>query len=144
MFKNLINKYLRKILKQEQNDFRQEVLMKIYHIVKVFEINKDYSHISNENQFIKYIELTIKNTYIDYLKKRRRQEIFIEDLDVVEDKKDEISYYEDILTEEDKNFLNLFLKNGQALTEKEVGVILGISQQAVNKRKQKIYQKIAK
>lgn len=144
MFKNLINKYLRKILKQEQNDFRQEVLMKIYHIVKVFKINKDYSHISNENQFIKYIELTIKNTYIDYLKKRRRQEIFIEDLDVVEDKKDEISYDENILTEEDKNFLNLFSKNGQALTEKEVGVILGISQQAVNKRKQKIYQKIAK
>lgn len=143
-FKNLIQKYQKKIIKQEQKDFRQEILMKIHRIVKFFKISKNCSLPDNEKQFVKYIEVSIKNTYIDYLKKEKKQEILIEDEEKIEDKKDIKSYEEDILTEEDKKFLNLFLKNGQALTEKEVGKKLGISQQAVNKRKKKIYQKISK
>lgn len=102
MFKNLINKYQKKIKKQEQKDLRQEILMKIHHVVKFFKISQNCPLLDNEKQFVKYIEKTIKNTYIDYLKKRRRQETLIED------KKDIISYGQNILTEEDKKFLNLF------------------------------------
>lgn len=45
------------------------------------------------------------------------------------------------LNNEEKQLLLLFIKDGELLSEKEVGELLGISQQAVSKRIKKIIEK---
>ena len=63
------------------------------------------------------------------------------------------SYYSDInvckeielrnikMSEKDYNFIKLFHNDCKRMTETEVGRVLGISQQAVNKRKNRILKK---
>ncbi|MBQ8292407.1 MAG: sigma-70 family RNA polymerase sigma factor [Bacilli bacterium] len=124
---------------------QQEILMKIHRICLSFKIIKEVGLDDNENQFIKYIEVTIKNIYYDYLRKDR--DILIENLDLIKEEKN-VSNFEKLLfnelTEKEIDFLSLFIENGKLLTDQEVANKLGISQQAVNKKRLKIYRKVKK
>lgn len=121
------------------------MLMKIHNASSKFKINISNIEVNylldNEYQFIKYIEKTVHNCYIDFLRQLRRKVIL--NTNDIEDVKSEGNRNNYSLTNKERDFLNLFYKDGQALTEKEVAKKLGISQQAVSKRKRKIYQKIA-
>lgn len=57
----------------------------------------------------------------------------------VKDKKEIIDL--SILKKKEKDFIEKFIDNGKLLSERKVAKILGISQQAVNKRKKKIILK---
>ena len=119
------------------------------------EFISEYNYFYNENQFIKYINKSIKSTYIDFL---RTNSHYFYELNISIDKYDDFeynyntNYYEAFyniisnyeLSKEDIDFLKLFIEEKEILTEKNVGVKMGISQQAVNKRKRKIIDKINK
>ena len=108
----------------------------------------------NENQYIHYLSKTFRNIYIDYLKMNYYQ---MNNLLSSFDENIHIDYaltnnshnhlcnqVMDIKRELDKEdliFIELFVEDNKSLTEKEVGIKLGISQQAVNKRKKAIYKK---
>ena len=53
-----------------------------------------------------------------------------------------LEYNDKILNQKEIDFLNLFYEKEKILTEQQVADKLGITQQAVNKRKKKIYKKI--
>ena len=108
----------------------------------------------NENQYIHYLSKTFRNIYIDYLKMNYYQ---INNLLSSFDENIHINYaltnnshnhlYNQVMDikqefdKEDLLFIELFVEDNKILTEKEVGIKLGISQQAVNKRKKAIYKK---
>ena len=142
-FKYLIRKYLNKIDKQDKEDIKQEILIKIYNICLSFEILENISLIENENQFIKYIDVTIRNVYIDYLRTKENKETLIENIDILEDTKKDTLLFEG-LREEEIDFLNLFIEEGKLISEQKVGKKLGISQQAVHKKVVKIRNKMKK
>ena len=61
--------------------------MKIHNICSSFKILDNQILIDNEKQFIKYIDLTVRNVYIDYLRtKVENKETLIENTDSMEEK----------------------------------------------------------
>lgn len=172
-FDLLIKKYTKKVDKVDQEDIYQELLMKLFKIVKHFKIknyqvdetyyksfrntikDKSESHLEyvlfcNQNQFLKYLKVTFQNTINSYFRKQQENYIFdvIDDLDQIEDYCEfkQTSFKklieETSLSLKDKEFLSLFIENDKILTEQEVALKLKITQQAVNKRKNKILKKI--
>lgn len=165
VFDNLINKYVKLSKNKDFEDIKQELIMVLYKIIKHFKIKnheisqfylekfktkyqitkfdyKEFNLFCNENEFLKYVEVSFRNHLISYYRKQTKEECieFVEDL---EDYPDIISY-EDIkfeLNQQEMAFLSLFIENNHLLTEKEVAKKLGISQQAVSKRKNKIIKK---
>lgn len=108
-----------------------------------------YNLYCNQNEFIKYIRISLKNFLIDLKRKEQiNTKIIYQDLTLIDnyinDNKFKIEYTLN-LTNSQKEFVFLFIGNdGNILTDSQVAKKLGITQQAVNKRKQKIKKLINK
>lgn len=109
----------------------------------------EYILFNNENQFYRYIVKTLENVINSYYNQVKKDSVInytLNDLnlygeeyiDYVEDKKKKYFLIDD-LNEIEKKIVTLLSQN---YTEKEIGKKLSISQQAVNKRKKKIKEKI--
>lgn len=103
------------------------------------ELIYEYWMFCNEIQFVGYLNRVFNGKVSDYFRKRQREiysdiEIFFDSLNA------EPPFYlhARMLSDEDASFLKRFIRNGKILSEAEVGKQLGISQQAVNKRKKRI------
>lgn len=124
------------------------MLMKIHNICSSFKILDNQILIDNEKQFIKYIEVTVRNVYIDYLRNKvEDKEALIENTDSIEEKIEvynEKTLLFDGLTKEEIKLLNLFIENGKIISLKKVAEKIGISKQAVYKKIKKIRNKIKK
>ena len=142
-FKNLIKKYINKVEEKDREDIEQEILMKIYKICYQFKVTENLTKEDNENQFIKYITLTIKNTYIDYLRTKQSKLKLFENIDIKDERTDNSLLFDE-LTSDEMDFLYLFYEEGKIISEKKVAKKTGISQQAVHKRLVKIRNKIKK
>ena len=84
----------------------------------------EYNLFCNENQFRKYIDKTC-------LFIKDNQKLFAN-----------INVLEDILKKEEIDFISSFIEGGRILTQKEVASKLGISQQLVSYRFNKIKKKL--
>lgn len=96
----IINKHLKKLEKNNKDDLKQEILMSIFKVVNNFKINtlntdlsyidnfkekykneknynfeEEYYLFCNENQFRKYIDLLCKNKVIDFIRKKKQEDI---------------------------------------------------------------------
>lgn len=126
------------------------------HNKKIKIINEFYLFF-NENQFKKYINKICERTRIDFYRTYKiNEEIKIISLNSMNDDNDDLLnnlidpstlpksnfINSELLTIDDIDFLNLFLKNNKKITQSEVAEILGISQQAVSKRLNKIKNKL--
>ena len=132
---------MNKVEEKDREDIEQEILMKIYKICINFKIIDNIPLEENEKQFTKYIEKTIINVYYDYLRKKTRKK------KTKKPKKQKINLEYLIskgISNKDIEFLKLYYKDAKILTDKEVAKILNVSQQAVNKRRLRIYRKIEK
>lgn len=113
----------------------------------------------NENQFKNYINKICERTRIDFYRTYKiKDEIKIISLNLMNDDNDELLNHiidpstlpkrdlmnYEILTSEDINFLNVIYKDNIKLTQCEIAKMLGISQQAVSKRLNKIKNKLKK
>lgn len=95
----------------------------------------------NKNQFKKYISVVCKNKTIDFYRKNRikneKYKISLNTLDenneeyinkITGDSSDIISFINfDSIEKKDIDFLNIFFENNKRLTEKKVGIKLGLS-----------------
>lgn len=144
----MIKKYVNKVEEKDREDIEQEILMKIYKICINFKIIDNIPLEENEKQFTKYIEKTIINVYYDYLRKRMRKKKTIEKTEKIKKSKKQKINLEYLISKgisnKDIEFLKLYYKDAKILTDKEVAKILNVSQQAVNKRRLRIYRKIEK
>lgn len=115
----------------------------------------EYNLFCNENQFRKYIDKTclfIKCKYIrdneKHLNKVSLNTIVEENIELIDLVKDNqklfanINVLEDILKKEEIDFISSFIEGGRILTQKEVASKLGISQQLVSYRFNKIKKKL--
>ena len=156
---NVINKGLANVSQNDFEDLRQNILMKVHKVILNFNILiNDESDVSKIcAQFLKYISMAIQsvrnkfynNTYNfnNELVKLNKINPEGEELnELISDKsyEDECNYFLPKLSDEENNFLNLFIQGNVVLTEKEVANKLGLTQQAVHKRKKKIIEKINK
>lgn len=153
----------------EKDDLIQEILIKIYKYLKEFKINYkninynflpnfykkyrvedkyEYILFCNENQLIKYIKRICYTTKIDYIRKqveiKSLNEVTKDDNEIIDnviDKSTSVDLYqfENNLTKDEKKIAELIRKG---YTEREIGNVLGVSQQVVNRRKQKMIKKI--
>lgn len=116
--------------------------------------NYEYSLYCNEKQFNFYINqrfnFTVKNFFNRYISKDEEiislnsitsdtQELIDEIADV--DGSNIIAFDKFNISVNDEEFLKRFIQKGRLLTEMEVAKELGISQQAVHKRKKRIIEK---
>ena len=116
---------------------------------------QEYQYFCNEKQFIECLNKRLHSVYVDFFRKLSYEmSLEICNFDIEDDRNIEVRDKTEEYKEKDYELLKdygmsdkeiTFLKNfidGQCiLTEKEVGIKLGISQQAVNKRKKKIIEK---
>lgn len=153
----------------EKDDLIQEILIKIYKYLKEFKINYkninynflpnfykkyrvedkyEYILFCNENQLIKYIKRICYTTKIDCIRKKVEikslNEVTNDDNEIIDnviDKSTSVDIYqfENNLTKDEKKIAELIRKG---YTEREIGNVLGVSQQVVNRRKQKMIKKI--
>ena len=112
----------------------------------------------NENQFIKYLNKTFKTRIALFYRKNKEEfdanvislnspidenkELLDEIPDIQEDDKSPFDKYD--FTRDEIEFLNDFIEEGTVLTEAEVAKKLGKSQQAVNKKKNRLVKKYKK
>ena len=138
-------------------EFKSLDILKTNDIIKM--INEFYLF-CNQNQFKNYINKVLNNKLIDFIRTSKiDREIKIISLNIVNDYDGEELLYKipdtnsskiyseidySLLTNKEVEFLNLFYKDNEKLTEIEVANILGISQQAVSKRLIKIKNKLKK
>ncbi len=104
-------------------------------------LKNEFKYYCNEKQFLKYfnkiIDTTIKKYYRD--NKKHTNNLSINDnIDISSTSNVSLK---DIFLKKDYEFLFNFIENDTLLTEQEVAKKLGITQQAVNKRKKKICKK---
>lgn len=104
-------------------------------------LKNEFKYYCNEKQFLKYfnkiIDTTIKKYYRD--NKKHKNNLSINDnIDISSTSNISLK---DIFLKKDYEFLFNFIENDTLLTEQEVAKKLGITQQAVNKRKKKICKK---
>ncbi len=59
--KNVINKHLNKVERQYQDDLKQEILIKIYEIIKKFKIRNNYQNLEYMDNFIIEYEINFIN-----------------------------------------------------------------------------------
>lgn len=113
-----------------------------------------------ENKFKKYMKLALNRKVIDFIRKYKINfETKIISLNSVSENDEEELLYKiidksslinyqktdySLLSTKDIEFLDLFYVDNKKLTEKEVAKILGVSQQAVSKRLNKIKNKFKK
>ncbi|MEI3527379.1 MAG: hypothetical protein V8R15_04955 [Bacilli bacterium] len=116
---------------------------------------QEYQYFCNEKQFIECLNKRLHYVYVDFLR-RLSYEMSLEicNFDIGDDRNIEVrdkteeykeNDYELLknygLSDKEITFLKNFIDEQCILTEKEVGIKLGISQQAVHKRKKKIIEK---
>lgn len=116
---------------------------------------QEYQYFCNEKQFIECLNQRLHSVYVDFIR-RLNNEMSLEicSFDIEDDKNIEmrdrteeykennfelLKHYE--MGDKEITFLKNFIDGQSILTEKEVGIKLGISQQAVHKRKKKIVEK---
>ena len=85
IFSNLINKYVNKADVYDREDLKQEILIRIHIVLLKFKITETEK---DESQFKKYLEITIKNMYIDYKRKQKNKEILFNDENMIIKNKD--------------------------------------------------------
>lgn len=138
-------------------EFKSLDILKTNDIIKII---KEFYLFCNQNQFKNYINKVLNNKLIDFIRTNKiDKKIKIISLNIVNDYDDEELLYKipdtnsskiyseidySLLTNKEVEFLNLFYKDNEKLTEIEVANILGISQQAVSKRLIKIKNKLKK
>lgn len=104
----------------------------------------EYNLFCNQNQLLKYVKRSLLNFVIDIVRKneREKKKIILKDFRVIDNYEKEINFKKDPLeklTNSQKEFVFSFLdKDNNVLSERDVAKKLGITQQAVNKRKAKI------
>lgn len=166
----LIIKKLRK-REVEDEDIYQDIVIKIEKVMLKFVFKNHNCHIKhilfminyeentlllfyiynlyiNELELYKFINKTIDNHINDYFRSRKIRKK--ENTNFLKNKDDNIilllvnkyKYSHDPKIIKMITFLQNFILKDQTRTEKEVGIILGISQQAVNKRKKKYIDKL--
>lgn len=115
------------------------------------ELILELSYFCNENQFINYINKSINSAFVNFVRNKKLEyNINIKRERRKKNKIEEVNYLELLdqlflkynLLDEEKKFLKMFIENNKLISEKTVGRKLGISQQAVNKRKKKITNKL--
>ncbi|MBQ8293426.1 MAG: sigma-70 family RNA polymerase sigma factor [Bacilli bacterium] len=157
-FNNLINKIKRKLNNQSDiEDLEQELLLKIHKVILMFKFQnqvdnkyiseylkiyqefneKDYVMFSNERQFVSYLEKALIRCYIDFKRKKPIENYIIDEIPDQSETKEEIKY-----TKSEKLLMEIIGNNQQKLTNEKIGQLLGISRQAVSKKKKKIFEKI--
>ena len=82
IFENLINKYVNKAEIEDRDDLKQEMLMKIHIVLLKFKI---YDYEKDESEFKKYLEVTIRNVFIDYKRKLKKKETLFSDENIIVD-----------------------------------------------------------
>ena len=82
IFENLINKYVNKAEIEDRDDLKQEMLMKIHIVLLKFKI---YDYEKDESEFKKYLEVTIRNVFIDYKRKLKKKEVLFSDENIIVD-----------------------------------------------------------
>ena len=82
IFENLINKYVNKAEIEDRDDLKQEMLMKIHIVLLKFKI---YDYEKDESEFKKYLEVTIRNVFIDYKRKLKKKEALFSDENIIVD-----------------------------------------------------------
>ena len=82
IFENLINKYVNKAEIEDRDDLKQEMLMKIHIVLLKFKI---YDYEKDESEFKKYLEVTIRNVFIDYKRKLKKRETLFSDENIIVD-----------------------------------------------------------
>ena len=80
IFGNLINKYVNKAEIEDRDDL--EILMKIHIVLLKFKIH-DYE--KDESEFKKYLEVTIRNVFIDYKRRLKKKEALFSDENIIVD-----------------------------------------------------------
>lgn len=108
----------------------------------------EYELFCNEIQLFRYMNKKLKCVCCDFLRKNRKLEtIRLDETDDSNEYMADISEMKNAcidvldLTDVEIQFLKSFIQKGTLLTEKEVAKKLGITQQAVHKRKKKIIEK---
>lgn len=202
----LIKKHLNKVEKQNTEDLRQDIIIKIYSIIKSFKINKslilddeindnnsiviiyedkkykfiisyiegfinkydeiylheafinktkfelfldEYILFNNENQLYRYFEKSFNTIILKYYNNLNKEQMITyslnnineygeEYLHMLEDKT-KVNLDFELLDNVEKKIIQLLLQN---YTEKDIGKILGFTQQNVNKRKKTIIKKL--
>ncbi len=159
----LINKI--KILQLEKEEAKKRItffdFLKITNLKEEDVINNaenfnNYNLFNNEVQFLSMLKTMENNLYKDYKRKMFKETRFVP-LDITHEyifklEKKEYSLKEHLieiinkylLSEQESQFLLCFIENNEVLDEKTISLKLGITQQAVNKRKKKILEKIRK
>lgn len=101
----------------------------------------EFTLFSNEIRFLHLLKRSSDFLYIDFLRKmNRRAEIELTEVKEIEfERRNPCDFT--FLEEKDRQFLFLFLGEDCLLSEREVAEKLGISQQAVHKRKARIVKK---
>ena len=125
-----VNSFLEKILNEEINSDS------LYEMYRLF---------NNENMLIKKLKIRISKVPIDILRRKTKKEGF---LCLEQENNEEIDlsqiFNDCKLKEKDKKFLQLFKKDDELLKDREVALILGLTRQAVSKRRKRIIDKLRK
>ena len=125
-----VNSFLEKILNEEISN------NSLYEMYRLF---------NNENMLINKLKIRISKVPIDILRRKTKKEGF---LCLEQENNEEINlsqiFNDCKLKEKDKKFLQLFKKDDELLKDREVAVILGLTRQAVSKRRKRIIDKLRK
>lgn len=133
---NITNKYLLAFIEKYKND-----LLRVNN--KDLFIN-EFILFCNENQFINYINKRFKSIRISFYQKQEKEKAIYEKYLEIIKLSSNNTYNIKYLDVEEKAFLKLFVDKERILTQKEVGDILGISQQAISRKLKKIKEKYKK
>lgn len=157
LVKNIKERNYYKILNEKYvNGYEEkygDVVLIMYQNEKIqdSELILELSYFCNENQFINYINKSINSAFVNFVRNKKSEyNINIKRERRKKNKIEEVNYLELLdqlflkynLLDEEKKFLKMFIENNKLISEKTVGRKLGISQQAVNKRKKKITNKL--
>lgn len=118
----------------------------------------EYVLFCNENQFIRYLNKSLSNIVSDFYRDYKEEfsvtivslnDLIYENLELI-DVIPDTTYEKNSLfdkysfTDKEINFINTFIEDRKVISEDKVAKKLGISQQAVNKKKTKIINKYLK
>ena len=107
-------------------------------------LKKEFKYYCNEKQFLKYFNKIIDTTIKKYYRDNKKYTNNLSINDNIDISSTSNVSLEDIFLKKDYEFLSNFIENDTLLTEQEVAKKLGVTQQAINKHKKKIYKKYKK